>query len=83
MQYLMAVNIRCRETILKGLSDHHVILFKVLIALQGHCEKSGLAVNNSMGPVMQLGHEAGRGGDQVTSSGAVARVKFSSPHLNF
>jgi len=43
------------------------MIFRVMITLQGHWEKSGLEANISMGPMMQLGHAAG--GGQVTSSG--------------
>jgi len=66
IQHLVLTKIRCRETHLKGLSEH-VMLFRVTITLQGHWEKSGLEANTSMGPMMQLGHAAG--GGQVTSSG--------------
>jgi hypothetical protein len=35
------------------------MLFRVMVTLQGHWEKSGLEANISMGPMMQLGHAAG------------------------
>ena len=59
------------------------MLFRVTITLQGHWEKSGLEANTSMGPMMQLGHAAGGGGGQVTSSGlsSPGEAPFSSTEL--